>query len=400
MLVSLTQDAEALLAPVRAVVEDAIEALPWSAPVRVAVGEVGGFFALRDDTVVLSHHLLAGDHPDELPEAALDRRRRAAGSVLEGVALRGLPEDHAPDVPAWVRAGLCLHVADAALPVLQLARPARVSARRHGHPGRDPRSGEAVFAALSQAGTDPLVWGRDRLADGRVAMKDYVAAARCVFETPSALGIDGIAPVAAVDVPVRLEPWQWVRLEVPEHPRGGKVSVLGTGGVAPAWAPGGAVLHAVAAAGRDGAQLVPELGGPVGTWEVRTAGGFGDVVGARGVRFRFLGSGKVEVVLADAYVGSVRELEAAEQVGSSGMATGRWRVAGPRLLALGDIVTHGITVHGRGDDPFAVPAPGGGIGSWVEAMAQSTWRWQQEGDRLHMTGRLFDREIEIRLASV
>src|SRR5690606_34490582 len=157
------------------------------------------------------------------------------------------------------------------------------------------------------------------------------------------------------DVPVALSPWSWARIEVPPHPRGGRVRVEGRGGIVPAWARAGTVFQGIAGACGDGIRLVPDVGGPVGSWEVRSVQGGVQFMGARGVVFSFLASGRFRVVLADAFVGSIAEVDASKAVGTSGVVQGRWTVEGPRTLRLRDIAPMGVTVHGRKEGSYAVP---------------------------------------------
>src|SRR6187455_585714 len=115
--------AEPLLEPVAGVLQGALERLPEGPPVRIAVGDVPGFFRLDGDTVILSA-ALAGpglSHPDEPAAYGLDRWRRALASVLEGVALRAIRAATGDRADDWRTIGLAAYVADRAVPEAALA---------------------------------------------------------------------------------------------------------------------------------------------------------------------------------------------------------------------------------------------------------------------------------------
>ena len=90
-------------------------------------------------------------------------------------------------------------------------------------------------------------------------------------------------------------------------------------------------------------------------------------------------------------------MSVAGEVGTSGVADGRWGVAGPHLLAFRDIVPVGLTMHSRGArDRFMMPAQGFGLGEWLGAMCTSPWGWIEEGDRLFLRGRMMGGPVEVR----
>lgn len=372
-----------LLDPVRAPLEAGAVRLGVEADVEVRLGEVEGFWALQDDAVVLASALATPDgHPDDA--GGLDRWRRAAGAVLEALVVRSLP---ARD-PWWLALGLAIHRVDAALPELGLA-PSACAAAAGADLVASPRGGLAVLRAWARAGLDAEAEALRGLAEG-VDVQRFVEAGVAV------LGAEAGPP--ARDVPTALGPWSWARLEIPPHPRGGRVRVQGRGGVVPAWARAGEVFRGVAGACGEGCTLVPEPGGPVGDWEVRSAQGGVQVLGARGVVFRFRASGRLEVLLADAYVGSVAEVEAARRLGTSGVVHGRWTVDGPRRLRLHDVAPAGVTLHGRQDGGFAVPGEGTGLAAGIAAMQESAWRWTLSGEGLVLEGRMGAAPVQVRLA--
>ena len=73
---------------------------------------------------------------------------------------------------------------------------------------------------------------------------------------------------------------------------------------------------------------------------------------------------------------------------------------GPELLGFGAVVPSGVTLHGRGEETFAMPAEGFGLAASLRALEQGTWRWRIEEDRLFLNGTMFGGPVEIRLAPV
>lgn len=397
----LDDRSEALLAPVRPALDAALDRLPGGGAVHVIVGRCPGTHAVSVPRVTLSEGLLDGvHHPDEPPGPLppMDRWRRALGSVLEGVAHAGFGARW-ESLPRWARFGAAIHAADRAAPELGLADPELAVAIQAGSPAAHPRSGVAVLRAWEAEG----VSAEERLAawvagEGPTPA-EWTRLGSWVFDAAglrAQLPID-VAPVPAVDVPTAVQGGSWVRLDVPAHPRGGFVRVEGGGGaVASPWAAGGERLRTVAGALED-CRLVPESGGPVGRWEVASAEGFGQVMGARGVTYGFRADGTLEIVMADAFVGPLDALEMAEQVGTSGLCGGRWRVHGPFEIAYSDLDTSRLTMHGRQRE-FMMPAQGFGMNQWLQALDEHPWAWSLEGGRLRMTGRLLGGSVIVWLS--
>jgi hypothetical protein len=130
---------------------------------------------------------------------------------------------------------------------------------------------------------------------------------------------------------------------------------------------------------------------------VASAEGFGQVMGARGIRFTFNADGRLELVLADAFVGPLAAVAMAEQVGTSGVCDGRWRVAGEHRLRFDGIETRSLTLHSRTRDRFMMPARGFGLGEWLMALRDDVWTWQPAQDRLVLRGKMMGGEVEVRL---
>jgi hypothetical protein len=103
------------------------------------------------------------------------------------------------------------------------------------------------------------------------------------------------------------------------------------------------------------------------------------------------------VVLADSFVGPLAAIAMAEEVGTSGVADGRWRVEGRYLLGFSGIVPQGLTMHSRGGDGFMVPTGGFGLAEWLKALEDGPWAWQGAQDRLVMRGRMMGGAVEVRL---
>ncbi len=390
------------LGPVLAEIQRGMEHLPDVSPLKVRMGDVPGLYRLHGDELTLSAGFEGPDvvHPaePESPLPPLDRWRRAAATVLEATALRGLSQlVQQPPGTDWRWIGAAVYAADQVAPELGIAANDLAQAVETGDPGRFPRAGVAVGKAWAAQGHDPISRSRDLLDDGVLSATEWLGIGRWILEkAPATLPVP-LRRVPAVDIPVVLAPWRWVPLDIPAHSRGGQVGVTGDGEVAERYAVAGKVHRTLAASAAGGCTLTAEPGGPVGDWSVASAEGFGQVMGARGVDFRFQASGRLEVILADAFVGPLAAVGVAGQVGTSGVADGRWSVAGPQQLRFEGIVPQGLTMHGRTRDRFMVPANGFGMGEWLQAMCDEPWGWGVQGDRLILRGRIGGAGVEVRL---
>ena len=399
MPVQLDEACEALLSPVLTVVEKGLDALGWEQPLRVRIGDTRGFWTDQGD-VVLSSKLVQGvHHPDESKEGPLDRWRRAAASVLEAAAARRLSAKIGvmPDAD-WRWAGAAVDDVDRAVPELQLAAPELWGAVTSGDPGTYPRTGVAAIRAISSLHPDPKERVEALLAGILPSEEEWSAWGRWVFSPLGARSDLRLAPplIASGDIPMKLGPWRWVRLRVPAHPRGGELVVRGQGIVDPAWARGG-VEHSCVASTTVGCVVEGEPGGPIGAWEVASAHAFGQVIGVRGVSFRFEKGGTLCIVLADAFVGGLQHVSVGDEVGTSGVVTGRWSVAHPNAVRLADIRKDALTMHQRQSGGFAMPAGAMGVGEWLAALTESPWSWSSNAGRLVMIGEMMGGKVEIRL---
>lgn len=398
--------AEVLLAPVADVIRAGLDRLPPVPPLEVELGPVAGQARLDGGRLVLSDRFEGPGlvHPDEAmgPMPPLDRWRRAAATVLESVALLALARQLGrPPERDWRWIGAAAHMADTAAPELGLALPDLALAIRTGSPGRHPRAGVAVMQAWAAFGDDPGRRIRQLLAGGVISEPEWLAVGRWVL-SPEGAAARLPVPVsrpAPLTLPAELDAWSFLPVALDPHPRGGHLALDGPGAVADPWVPGGAAHRTLVGATAGLCRVTGEPGGPVGEWEVASAQGFGQVLGARGITFRFAASGALEIVLADAFVGPLAALPMAEQVGTSGLVQGRWRVAGAHRLGFEGIGAAGLTLHGRSRDRFMVPARGFGLAEWLEALSGEVWAWEQTADRLVMRGPMMGATVEVRLRS-
>lgn len=353
----------------------------------------GDRFELREGVVILDAQLFEGVGHD------LSRHADVTLAVLEAHVRAALPSGG----PAWLRAGLALDRAQAVLPEVSMVRADWERALKLDL-GAEPRGGVAVVSAIRERGLgtlpDLLAW----LEHGKVPTRAFVDAMvwLCRRGLKEHLARTPSLP-AAEDIPLELTPWRAVPLCIPANRRGGKIRVeAGGGGVVPAWAPGGRVHHAVAVSTGSGCRFVPDLGGPIGRWEMRSAGAWGQVFGGRGLVYEFYGSGRFDVVLADAFVGTARDVSASESVGTSGTMRGRWRVDGPRRLEITELVPLGVTVHDREGATSPMPADSIGLAAAMQGLTESPWRWDidEDGARLRMRGQIRNSAVDIRLARV
>jgi hypothetical protein len=391
---TLTPDASDLLQPVLAGLRSAAARLPAGPSLRVAVG--------ADDhgDVVLPAELL-GPAPFVGADAdgGIDRWRRAAAKVLEGLALAAVAER--VGVPArpddWRWLGVAIHLAARAWPELGVLPHDVATAVSTLDPGAHPRAGAAVAEIVSRTvGPDALITSFEPylVADTGPDPDAWLALGRRLLDPVGVRALaSGSSPPPPRDVPTTLTPWSWALIDVPAHPRGGRIVASGPGVIAPEWAVGGAALRGLAAAASDVVTLRPESGGPVGRWRLTSAHGFGQIMGARGIMFVFHPSGRFELVLADSFVGPLAAAAVAHEVGSSGLATGRWRVTGPHELRLDGLTAPAVTVHRRDGEKVVMP----GDGTWIPALGAAPWAWTEAPDGLRLVGTVFGGPVDVRL---
>jgi hypothetical protein len=400
-------DVSDLVAPVADLLARGLRLLPGGPAVAVRLGPTDGFYALQGQTVILSE-ALAGEavyHPAERDdEPRLDRWRRALSSILEGVSLLELSRrvGRPADLSDWRWVGAGVYAADAVTPDAGLALPDIAAGLAAGDLVACPRAGVLPYLGWRQQGSDPVQQAQYLLDGGIVSPPEWVRLAAW-FVDPRGPVQRLPVPVprpSPVDIPTDLSPWSWRHLSVPPHGRGGKVEVQGDGAVVQPWAVADEPLHTLAGATERGCSLLPGPGGPTGRWEVASAEGFGQIMGARGIEFDLRPSGELQLVLADAFVGPLAAVAMAEEVGTSGVSSGRWAVAGPQRLAFQGLRTASMTMHGRRQGGFAVPAGSFGIGAWLHALEEAPWAWKQTPDRLVLRGHMQGVMVEVRLRPV
>lgn len=396
--------AKTLLQPVDDVLQRALRMLPGGPVLEVTVGPVDGFYRLSDAGVVLAERLEGPGvhHPDEPMEAApLDRWRRALCSVLEAASLRELARRSGatPDLADWRWVGAALYAADVVAPDASLALPDIARGLATGDLGATPRGGVLAYLAWRQSGTDPLQQATYLLEGGVVSAQEWLKLVGWLLDPsgPARRLPLPVVPPAPTDIPATMPPWSWRPVAVPAHARGGRIEVEGAGAVAQPWAVADAPHHSIAGATEGGCRLLPGSGGPTGRWDVASADAFGQIVGARGITFDFRAGGAVELVLADAFVGPLAAVAMAEEVGTSGVTMGRWKVAGPQRLAFQGLQAASMTLHGRRQGGFAMPAGGFGLATWLQALEEGPWAWKQMPERLVLRGTMRGGAVEVRL---
>jgi len=272
------------------------------------------------------------------------------------------------------QAGLAVH---RTMPFLQLLQRSLGAART----GRELTPAHAVALAWAQP-------------EGPWGAKTFFGAVRRWFAEEAKRLVPEEAPPE--DVPLELGPWSYARLKVVAHPRGARLRLQGPGGVSPVWAHGGRAYEGFAVSTARSASLRVESGGPVGDWVLKSALGGVGLLGSRGVVFRFRASGRLDVVFADAFVGGIDAVDAAQQMGTSGIVKGRWSVGGVRTLRLHELSPQSVTLHGRGEQPTAFPAGESGLVQGLQAMCESPWTWRITEGWLYLDGKVFGSSIELR----
>jgi hypothetical protein len=333
---------------------------------------------------------------------ALDRWRRATGLLLEGALLHeqaGKLGRPVADVQADPRQrGAAADRLDRSLPELGWLWAEAVALARAPHVSMvdEPRRGawllryEASHGPV-QTATDWArfgAWCRDRRLGPLATLP--VAVDAC-HPSPWAEGL--LAP-ALSHLVVQVAP--------------GAAGWMLADGAAASWPARVAGEPAVVVIGGLSAvdALVGAPLGPVGTWRLRSGAAMGHVGAARGVELSLLQSGRAELVAADAFVGPPTRgaLEMAEQLGVSGMSTGRWRVLSAEGADRGTLQVTGLsadraTVHAHSGKRFALPAA-----EWLDPVRRAladldgqaaAWQRTDDGD-LELRARLFGVETLLR----
>ena len=333
---------------------------------------------------------------------ALDRWRRATGLVLEG-ALIHLQAELAGRSVGLVQAdprqrGAAASRVDAALPELGWlwAEAVGLATAPQVSMVTEPRRG--AWLLRYEAGHGPVqcaldwarfgAWCRDIQQGPLATLPVSVEVCR------PTLWADGLELAALSHLVVQVEP----------------------GAAGWSLADGPAACCPVQVAGEAAAVVIGSLDavgslrssplGPVGAWRLRSGAAMGHVGAARGVELTLHANGRAELVAADAFVGPPTRgaLEMAEQIGVSGMSTGRWRLltadgAGRGTLRVSGLSADQATVHAHTGKRFALPAA-----EWLDPVRralrdldgqEASWRRTDDGD-LELRARLFGVETLLR----
>lgn len=398
---------EALLDPVRPLVEAAARALHPRGVEALAELEPG-FPALLADLLVdpLADPPQDGVHgPEDLAFArtwpdlaplALDRWRRAAGRVLEALALRAFEESLGLRLPrAWWSLGAAAEAVDRAAPALGWLLPEAALLLRAPERGlvSRPRAAGWLWRWARHG-------GRGWEPGTRPDLDEEDWAAFGVWLLDPAQGPLAVLPVTLLDDPPVGEPTP----SLPELSFARLRAKAGPAGLWLRWRGGQRGLCAGQAAElRPGRLYAGSLGLhrervlPEGPW--RLAGGdWGDRPGAaRGIELRFVEDGRVELVFADAFAGpgSGMLVELAGRFGLSGTGQGRYRVVearGPRRgrLVFEELRADLLSVHPRFSGRFSLPAETflGPLRQALAAIAASPWDFEPDGDELLLRARI------------
>ena len=401
-----------LFRPVMPVLRGAIPRLNATEIPRFEAGPPEGPWArLSGDSVLLRGDLTeagmrtptdqawAEAAPDGLEGLALDRWRRAAGAVLEGVALW---RDRDLDL-AWAEAR-AVEAADSAEPGLGLLWPELLDLRLRPELGlaARPRQGAWLLRWLRRQGRTV-----DQLQD--VDLAHFFAWLRDPEAGPSG---DSPLPLPQSEARSRSDwehaPWSATVLRIEAGAAGTRAVAEGGALSEELSLAAGEVRDSVFASRTGGAAALrtPALG-PVGTWTLSTGVVQERVGAARGVELSLREDGRLEIVMADAFMGlpTTPMLELAETVGVSGWASGKWRVIevnpqvpGEGLLRLDRVSSRGLTVHPR--PGRSNPVPASALLEPAERMlaalvgAQLRWRWS--GENLSLTGPIAGIGVELR----
>lgn len=413
-----------LFGPVEALVRDALTRLELvpARSVDFGVGEGPAWVVLDAGGPRLCAGLLAGGMRAEADEAwalaagedlaplAPDRWRRAAGALLEGLALVALAERWPDGEPmAWWRVARAVEAVDRAAPQLGGLWMEAVDLRSAAEQSLVASPRRAAWLARWLHGRGAPTSEEDdppRLCDADIAA--FGAWVRDAHVGPSTLAPLPL-PLTQADGPELWEasPWSLRAVSRRSGPAGLALGVEGAAVVGPAAVADGQELAAVLGSAAGGpVALSWRPGGPLGSWELAT-GNVGDRLGAaRGVVLELKADGRLEIRLADAFMGlpTAPMLELAETVGVSGWASGRWRVieggAGTSAgeLKIESVTPRGLTLHPRGGHAFAVPAASviGPAERILVGLAGSRLRWSLHGEALTLTGPISGLPVELR----
>lgn len=336
---------------------------------------------------------------------ALDRWRRAAGAVLEGVALAGIAEELGGPAPAtWWVLGPAAEAVDRAAPELGWLWPEAADLVRRPEVPLDqaPRRAGWLVRWWRQQGLPWVVGERPDLDPARwdafgAWLDDPAHGPLSQAPAPIERG-----PAVLAQDARPIPPLAFQRVGIQAGPPGAVVR----------W-PGGAIL---AASGERRTRLVGagalevDDALPLGTWKL-SAGTWGDRLGAaRGIELDLRANGRLDLVFADAFAGPAagsQILDLAAQFGVSGVGSGSYRVTrvdgpGQGVLVFDRLSADSLTVHPRFGGSFALPAamfidP---VHRALAAMQGVDWRFAHKPDlgELHLSATIGGVSTVLRLA--
>lgn len=380
----LDPNAATLLTPVLQLLQEAADGMAGSFTLQVGLGHVDGFSAFEGDVWLLSEGLAGPEmhHPSEIEGLELDRWRRAMASVLEGIAWQHLI--HELSVPRdrdgwWCGAAVAL--ADEAAPSLGLAASAHVQTLVTGDlAGR----GASILFADVDVMERAAQWAKEPPTP-ETLLGALAYALRP--EGPRARLPLAVALPDPVSPPYTVDGWHFERL------RTDRPGLLSISGVAGPSVIGSTPALVVACEQAEITLVDPTI---LGGWDLASCAIPSTILGARGVTMRFYRNGALQILFADAFVGPLAAIEIARTMGHSGMTSGSWTLTGADSMAFGAIRDVPITMHQR-DGSQAIPQVGFGVTEWIAALAHTAWTVRLEGDDLHMSGRLMDMPVRLRL---
>lgn len=397
---------------------------PWSAllqPIRGVVDAAAARLDLRPTQAPPLARLLTPDllapgattpddqdwleaNPDLAP-LAMDRWRRAAGLLLEGLAFAALEEEVGARLPrAWWTVGYAADAADRAAPELGWLWPEAADLLRRPEVG---------LAAAPRRAAWLLRWsrsvGRPWLLGERPTLDaaDWAEFGRWLQDPRRGPAAQAPLPLHSTEPPPpppeQLPPLAFARIGLRASPAGLHLQADGQ--------------DRLLTSGQSAELLVGSLGGgplelrktsvlPLGVWHLTGGSVSAGAGAARGIELDLHDDGRIDLVFADAFAGppSGRLLELAAQFGVSGVGKGRFRVTEAHGLGQGCLVFDSLdpglpSVHARFSGRFSLPAETflGPATRAMEAMVGPTWRFRVEGECLRLESEIFGAPVVLRL---
>jgi hypothetical protein len=406
------------------VIAHAHEALPELGTIAVRSAAAGAApLSLEDGAVVLGSDLLGpGLHAqadadwlacagEALAPLALDRWRRAAGLLLEGLLLHRLARTLGVAAAAlpldWRTLGWAADQVDVLDPELGwLWQPAAgLMATPQRSLSDEPRRGAWLLRWRQSVGRPVAA---EALLDWSIDAADWAAFGawcRDPMHGPDASCPLWLPVAAPGPLPECAAPLSHHPVAVEAGPAGLRVRSPHLNAVVRLGAGERRVLSLGSVAG-GGMALDAQPGEAAGSW-VLASGELGQRVGAaRGVELQLREDGVVEISLANAFVGPISGdvLSLARRFGASGFGGGRWSATelgevGCGTLVLTDLSVDHLTIHPRKGLQFALPGQ-----AWLERLRSALdrlsgreLRYELRGDELRLATTLRSGELLLRL---